>query len=205
MENLLATPATLVLIITNLIVSYIGFTNKDFFERNVFWIGPIRQHGQWERFVSSAFLHVNTIHLLINMYVLYEFGRILERVLGTPGFLLLYVASLLAGNAWKFFAHKNHANYRAVGASGATSGIILGFCLFFPFATLLLFFVIPMWAIVLAILFIVGSFILSRRDGSIIAHGAHLGGAIAGLLVTVMLRPDVLGNLIQQVAETLGT
>ncbi len=204
MENLLNTPATVVLIIVNVIVSYIGFTQKDFFERNVFWIAPIREQGQWERFVSSAFLHVNGIHLFINMFVLYEFGRILETVLGTPGFIILYVASLLAGNAWEFFANKNKPNYRAVGASGATSGIILAFCLFFPFATLLLFFIIPMWAIVLAVLFMIGSFILSKREGNIIAHGAHLGGAIAGLVVAIVFRPNAWGELLRQVVERIG-
>ena len=204
MENLFSTPATLTLIIVNIIVSYIGFTRKDFFERNVFWIAPIRQQGQWERFVSSAFLHVNGIHLFINMFVLYEFGRILETVLGTLGFVILYVVSLLAGNAWEYFANKDKPNYRAIGASGATSGIILGFCLFFPFATLLLFFIIPMWAIVLAVVFIIGSFILSKREGNIIAHGAHLGGAIAGLMIAILLRPDAVGALLQQVADKFG-
>ncbi len=204
MENLMQTPVTLTLIIANVLVSYMALTNRDIFEKNVFWIGPIRQKKQWYRFVTSAFLHVNGIHLFINMFVLYEFGRILESILGTAGFLALYFAALLAGNAWEYVSKKNNPNYRAVGASGATSGVILAFCLFFPFSTLLLFFVIPMWAIVLAILFIVGSYFLSQKPNTMIAHGAHLGGALAGLAMALILRPDAWGMFMMQVAEKFG-
>jgi len=204
MENMFAAPATLALIMANVIVSLIALSNREIFEQNVFWIGPIRHRNQWYRFVSSAFLHVNGLHLMINMYVLYEFGRILEKVLGTPGFLLLYFVALLAGNAWEYVANKENMNYRAAGASGATSGIILAFCLFYPFATLLLFFVIPMWSIVLAVVFIGGSYYLSKKENKMIAHGAHLGGALAGLAVALMLKPMAWGNLMQEVAMRFG-
>lgn len=204
MESLLTAPATLALIIINLAVSAYGFNNRDFFEKHVFWVGRILERGEWNRFVVSAFLHVNGLHLVINMYVLYGFGKILENVLGTPEFLLLYLVSMLAGNGWELGAHRNDPNFRAVGASGATSGIILSFCMFFPFATLLLFFVIPMWSIVLAILFIGGSFYLSQKGGDIIAHGAHLGGALAGLGITLILRPDVWGHLMQEISRQFG-
>ena len=204
METLLNAPATIALIIANLLMSWHAFSNKPFYEKHLFRVGSIRQGKEWSRFVSSAFLHVNGIHLIINMYVLYEFGRILESVLGTIGFVVLYVVSLLAGNAWEYVANYNNPNYRSVGASGATSGIILAFCLFFPFATLLLFFVIPMWAIFLAVLFIGGSYYLSKKQNTMIAHGAHLGGALAGLVVAMILQPSALGNLIEQVVQMIG-
>jgi len=204
MENLLQTPATLGLLVINIIASVYAFSNRAFFEDNVFWISQIKQNKQWHRFISSAFLHVNGIHLFINMFVLYEFGTILEEVLGTWGFALLYFISLLGGNGWEYIHKGNLPNYRAVGASGATSGIILAFCLFFPFATLLLFFIIPMWSIVLAVLFVGGSYYLSKKPGTMIAHGAHLGGALAGLAVAIMLRPDAIGLFLQQVSERFG-
>ncbi len=201
MENLLQAPATLILIALNVAISLLGFSNREFYQKYLFAVGPIRHGKQWARFVSSAFLHVNKLHLFINMYVLFSFGQILESELGTPGFIALYVISLLAGNAWEYVDNYNNPNYRAVGASGATSGIILAFCLFYPFATLLLFFIIPMWAIVLAILFIGGSYYLSQKDNTMIAHGAHLGGAMAGLFMAILLRPDAWGGLLQQISE----
>lgn len=204
MEDLLRMPVTLALVTLNMVMSIRAFKDRVFFEKHVFWIGPIRSRGEWNRFVMSAFLHVNGPHLIINMYVLYEFGRILERSLGSPEFLLLYLVSLLAGNAWEYRANFNNPNFRAAGASGATSGIIMSFCLFYPFSTLLLFFVIPMWAIVLAVLFIIGSYFLSQREGSIIAHGAHLGGGLAGIAITLILRPEVWGDLVSQISTAFG-
>ena len=204
MENLLATPVTLALIAINVILSLQGFNNRHYFENNLFWIGKIRREKEYHRFITSAFLHVNGLHLFINMYVLYEFGNVLEQILGPFGFALLYGVSLLGGNAWEYATKQNNPNYRAVGASGATSGIILAFCLFFPFATLLLFFVIPMWSIVLAALFIGGSYYLSQKPNTMIAHGAHLGGALAGLVIALILRPDAWGRLVDQVAQRFG-
>lgn len=197
-------PVTVALIALNVVVSLIGFKNRAFFEQNAFWVDPIRQQGQWHRFIVSAFLHVNTLHLLVNMYVLFEFGVVLENVLGPTGFLVLYVASLLAGNAWEYVANYNKADYRAVGASGATSGVILGFCLLYPFAMLGLFFIIPIWAIAAGVGFIIISFLLSQRDNTMIAHGAHLGGALAGGAVTLFLVPGAWGNLVTQITDKLG-
>ncbi|MDX1292044.1 MAG: rhomboid family intramembrane serine protease [Hyphomonas sp.] len=197
-------PVTISLIAANVLVSLIGLSNRNFFEDNNFWIQPIREGNQWWRFVTSAFLHVNGTHLFINMFVLWEFGRVLERSLGASTFLIIYFGSLLAGNAWEYFDKKNQPDYRAVGASGATSGVVLSFSMLAPFAMLGLFFIIPMWAIVAAILFISVSFFLSRRPNTMIAHGAHLGGALAGAALTFLLVPGSWDRLLAQIAERLG-
>ncbi len=204
MEGLLASPVTLGLLAANIIASVLAFSNRDFYEQNLFWIEPINKGGQVHRFVTSAFLHVSPTHLLINMYVLWMFGMILERVLGAGGFLLLYFGALLGGNLWEYVDKRNTPDYRAVGASGATSGIVMAFCLFFPFHMLYLLFAIPMWAIVFGIGYIVISYILSQRDGTMIAHGAHLGGALAGLVVALVLKPEAWGNLVAEVTNKIG-
>jgi len=204
MDALLVYPATLVLIALNVIASVLAFNNRDLFDRYCFWIKPIREGEEWFRFVTSAFLHVNGMHLFINMYVLYTFGKILEAYVGSGGFLILYAASMLGGNIWEYADKHNEPNYRAVGASGATSGVITGFCLFYPFAMLYLFFAIPMWAIVFGVGFIVVSYILSQRDQTMVAHGAHLGGALTGLVIAVLLRPAAWRDLIDQVAHRIG-
>ena len=197
-------PVTLSLIVANVLVSLLGFQNRTFFEDNVFWVEPIRQGNQWHRFFTSAFLHVNGAHLFINMYVLWEFGRVLEYNIGAGNLVAIYIASLIAGNAWEYVDNRDTPNYRAVGASGATSGIVLSFSVLAPFATLGVLFVIPMWAIVAAALFIGVSFILSKNENRMIAHGAHLGGALAGAAMTFFLVPGSLTSLMQQVAERLG-
>ena len=200
MDSLLASPVTLALLAANVIASIYALSNRDFFEQNVFWIGPIRKEKDWYRFLTSAFLHVNTTHLLLNMLTLYFFGPTLEAILGTGGFILVYFGALLAGNTWEYVDNIDKPDYRAVGASGAVSGIILSFCVFQPFALLGIMFIIPMWAIVFGVLYIGISFALSRRENTMIAHGAHLGGALAGVGLTLLLRPDALGRLIAEVS-----
>lgn len=204
MESVLQSPATVGLIIINLIISFRGFGDEEFFETHLFWMGRIRGRGEWNRFFMSAFLHGSPAHLIINMYVLLVFGQVLEQTLGTPEFLLIYLVSLIGGNGWEYFAKAHNPNYRAVGASGATSGIILSYCLFYPFSTLLLFFVVPMWAITLGVGFIIGSYILSQNENSLIGHGAHLGGALAGVAITLILRPNAWGELMQKIANQIG-
>lgn len=204
MEALLSSPATFGLLAANIIASLIAFSNREFYEQNLFWIAPINQGGQLHRFITSAFLHVNPTHLFINMYVLWMFGIVLESILGTGGFLLLYFGGVLGGNLWEYVDKRNTPDYRAVGASGATSGVVLAFCLFYPFRLLYLFFAIPMWSIVFGVGYIVISYILSQRDRTMIAHGAHLGGALAGLVIALLLKPEAWSQLMAQVAEKLG-
>ena len=174
-------------------------------EQNLFHVGPILQGREWHRIVTSGFLHGGFFHLLINMYVLYGFGRLLEHpnVLGTGGFLIVYGAALLGGSFWSLLENRRKPDYRALGASGATSGIILSVCLFAPFATLILF-VIPMPAVVFGVVFIVLSAVLAQRENKVIGHEAHLGGALAGLIATMLVRPDALSIFSEQVAARLG-
>jgi membrane associated rhomboid family serine protease len=205
MEVFYQSPATFVLIAANVIASMIAFSNPRFMEQNLFHVGPILQGREWHRIVTSGFLHGGFFHLLINMYVLYGFGRLLEHpnVLGTGGFLIVYGAALLGGSFWSLLENRRKPDYRALGASGATSGIILSVCLFAPFATLILF-VIPMPAVVFGVVFIVLSAILAQRENKVIGHEAHLGGALAGLIATMLVRPDALSIFSEQVAARLG-
>ena len=205
MEVFYQSPATFVLIAANVIASMIAFSNPRFMEQNLFHVGPILQGREWHRIVTSGFLHGGFFHLLINMYVLYGFGRLLEypNVLGTGGFLIVYGAALLGGSFWSLLENRRKPDYRALGASGATSGIILSVCLFAPFATLILF-VIPMPAVVFGVVFIVLSAILAQRENKVIGHEAHLGGALSGLIATMLVRPDALSIFSEQVAARLG-
>ncbi len=204
MDILSQSPATFALLAANIIASLIAFSQQDFFVGNSFWIQPIRQGRQWHRMLTSGFLHVNMTHLFVNMITLYFFGPTLEYIFGTINFLLLYFVSLLGGSVWMYIEKRNDPDYRAVGASGAISGLMLAVALLFPFATIYLMFAIPIWAGVYGALFIIISFILSGRDNAMIAHGAHLGGAVAGLVITLLLKPESLGNLLQQISERLG-
>jgi membrane associated rhomboid family serine protease len=78
-------------------------------------------NGEWWRLITAAFLHYGPIHLGMNMLALYWFGQVLEHVIGRWRYLLLYLASGLAGSAGALYASPNSVT---VGASGAIFGVL---------------------------------------------------------------------------------
>lgn len=204
MDSLLASPVTMGLLALNIAASLIAFSNPVFMQQNILWVGPMKTKGEWYRALSSGFLHVNGPHLLLNMYGLWLFGPICEYILGGTGFAVVYLASLLGGSAWAYLHNQNSPEYRAAGASGALSGMILAFCLFQPFAVLLAFFVIPMWGIVFGVLYITLSYVFAMRADRIIGHEAHLGGAVTGVIATLLVRPETWSDFTAQLADKIA-
>lgn len=205
MDELFLPPVTIMLIAGNVIASFIAFSNGPFMDRNLFHVGPILQRREWHRMVTSGFLHGGFFHLLANMYVLWWFGGSVELMLGPVGYIIVYFAALLGGNAWALMENKTKPSYRALGASGATSGIVMSYILFLPFEPLMIFpipFFIP--AVIIGIAFVVVSAILAQRENKAIGHEAHLGGALAGIVVTILVAPGALSNFSGQIARALG-
>ena len=81
---------------------------------------------------------------------------------------------------------------------------IYGLWLFGPFAILLAFFVIPMWGIVFGVLYVAISYAFSMRQNRIIGHEAHLGGAVAGVIATLLVRPETFSEFVAQAAARFG-
>lgn len=138
--------------------------------------------------LTAFFSHNLLVHLLINMIVLVSFGPPLERIMGSRRFFGFFVAAGLVGSlahAVTSYALIGHPEQAALGASSALAGVLLLYSLSFPKARVLLFFVIPLPAIVAALAFIAidiwGLFMQIEGEGFPIGHGAHLGGAVVGI------------------------
>jgi len=181
----------LIIIIANVIASIKGFTDRLFFDKYKFQIGAIKR-GEKIRMLSSAFLHVDYIHLILNMYVLYIFAPILIIKLGIIKFLILYIGSLFAGNLLTLTYHKNELYYSAVGASGAVAGVIYGAILLNPNMSLFMFpLPIPIPAYIFGVGYILYSIYGMKKQLGNVGHSAHLGGAIGGYALMLLLYPDV--------------
>lgn len=124
-----ATPATYVLIAINVIVFLVeiasgsgGFFTVGItqFVADFALFGPSVAEGEWYRLLTSGFLHAGIIHIGFNMFLLLVLGRLLEPALGTPRFLVLYFASLLAGSLGALVVEPNAVT---IGASGAVFGL----------------------------------------------------------------------------------
>ena len=90
--------------------------------------GPKTLNGQWWRTVTCMFLHFGIIHLGFNMWVLWDLGQLVERLVGNVGFLVLYFASGIAGSlaslAWQPLAISAGASGAVFGVAGALLGLI---------------------------------------------------------------------------------
>jgi membrane associated rhomboid family serine protease len=124
-------PATIALIAINVIVFVIevagggslGFSGSGSVIHDAGLRGPDVSDGDWWRVISGGFLHAGLLHLLLNMYVLYVAGSILEPGIGTPRFLGIYFVSLIAGSLGALIVDPNALT---VGASGAIFGLMAG-------------------------------------------------------------------------------
>lgn len=179
---------SIIIIAANAIISYKGFNDYAFFNRYAFQVDKVLKDKQYDRLVMSGFLHVDWMHLIFNMISFYSFSSIIEYSLGSVYVGIIYFVSLIGGDLLALFIHRHHGSYRAVGASGAVSGIIFAGIALYPGLRVL--FGLPGWLYGLG--FVVYSIYGMRSRVGNIGHEAHLGGAIIGLFTTVALVPMVL-------------
>ncbi len=181
----------IIIILANVIASIKGFNDRSFFEKYKFQIGPINR-GEKIRLFSSAFLHVDYIHLLLNMYVLYIFAPLIINHLGEVKFVIIYVGSLFAGNFLSLKYHKDELYYSAVGASGAVAGIVYAAILLSPNMTLFMFpLPIPIPGYIFGIGYLLYSVYGMKKQLGNVGHAAHLGGAIGGYGLMLLVYPQI--------------
>lgn len=181
----------LFIIIANVLMSLKGFNDGLFFEKYKFQIGAINR-GEKIRIISSAFLHVDYLHLILNMYVLYVFAPQLIYNLGVVKFLIIYAGSLLAGNVFTLIFHKKELYYSAVGASGAVAGVIYAAILLNPNMSLIMFpLPIPLPGYVFGVGYLLYSIYGMKKQIGNVGHSAHLGGAIGGYGLVLLLSPTI--------------
>lgn len=151
------------------------------------------RHGYLWQLISFQFLHAGWVHLLLNCWGIFVFGPPLEATLGKSRLATVYFLSGVAGGALQVFASiLSYPRFGGpvVGASAGVFGLVAAFTSLFPDArmTLLLFFVIPVrmtarrMLIVAAVITVVGMMFPNWLLGAHVAHAAHLGGLIAGLV-----------------------
>lgn len=172
----------------NVVLSFMAFNNMSLFQKLKFHVGSIKQNKEYYRFISSAFLHGDLTHLLFNMIALYSFGLVMKYFIGPIEFTVLYFVSLLVGNALAYFYNKDNNAYSAVGASGAVSGVVFASILFYPFGDIIFiflpFFPIPSW--IFGILYLLYTVYGMNKQNDNIGHEAHLGGAVAGVVLAIL-------------------
>lgn len=201
---------TYIIIGVTVLVSYLAFQNHDLMDKLQFNAAKVVHQKQYYRLISHAFIHANWSHLLVNMFVLFFFGRGIEQYFGyyfgnkaTAYYLLLYFGGILASNIWSLIKHQNNYYYNAMGASGAVSAMLFAFIFFNPWEKLYFFGLIPIPGILFAVGYLFYSYHMSKKSTDNVAHDAHILGAIFGFVFPILLRPQLFSQFIDQLFSFL--
>lgn len=189
---------TLMLILIIALVSIMTFLQKEIMSNLQFNAYKVIHRHQYYRIVTHAFVHANWEHLLVNMIVLYSFGRAVEHYfemnfgsIGTSYYLILFFASVIFSILWSLYKQRNNPYYNAVGASGAVSAILFTAIFFDPWNNIYFFGILPIPGIIFGGLYLYYSYYMSTKNVDNIGHDAHFLGAIFGLFFPVVLRPSL--------------
>ncbi|MFT4222415.1 rhomboid family intramembrane serine protease [Dysgonomonas sp.] len=183
----------LLIIALTVITSIKGFSDIAFFDRYKFNVGAILgKSKQWDRLVTSATLHGDTMHLLFNMLTLYFFSDIIIYTLGIWQYLAIYFLAIIGGGLLSLWIHRKEYYYSAIGASGGVVGILFAAIAIYPSMSLYMFFIpipIPGW--IFGIAYLGFSIYGMLKNVGNIGHDAHMGGAVAGLIMAVAFAPEL--------------
>ena len=194
-------PVTKNLILVNIIIYIATVINENFMIGMFGLFYPSSQYFHWWQVVTHMFMHGGFFHIFFNMYTLFIFGVVLERIIGSKKFLLFYfvcglgAAALQIGTQYLEMqafisagATQSIAALKAtptVGASGAIYGVLIGYAMLFPESRMTLIFppvtLSAKWMVIIFAAIELFTGVLGWVDG--VAHFAHLGGMLIGWLM----------------------
>lgn len=186
-------------LILTVVISWQAFQNQALLSRLLLEPYAVKHRGEFYRLLSHMLVHADFAHLAFNMMTLYFIGSYLEQIwqlqfglMNSRIYLfLLYVVGGLCATLWPMIRNQDNPSYRSLGASGAVSAILFAFILWDPTQSLYLMFIpIPIPAYVFGPLYLAFEYYSMRKGKSGIAHDAHIGGAIFGVLFVLLIAPE---------------
>ena len=202
---------TLIIIVVTIIITVIAFNSEEVMSRLMLNPYQVTQKREWYRLITHGFLHADWTHLIINMIVLFSFGSNIEKsfqelrmsgYISSPAltYSLLYFGGIVISSLITLVRHRNNRWYNSVGASGAVSAVIFTSVFFSPLDRLYFFAVIPIPGILFAILYLVYSSYMSRRNRDNINHDAHVLGAVYGFVFPILIDLDLVSHFISEIS-----
>ena len=189
---------TIILIIT-IIVSLNAFKDSSLMNKLIYSPYQCKHNGEYYRMFGHILVHADPTHLIFNMMSLYFLGSLLEKefmfqygtINGELHFMVLYILGGLFATLIPYIRNQDNSNYRSLGASGAVSAVIFAAIICNPTMELgLLFIPIPIPAYIFGPLYLAFEYWADRRGNTGIAHDAHIGGAIFGILYVLIINID---------------
>lgn len=201
------------LIIVCIVLSLICFENRELFYKLCWNPHAVKTQKQYYRIITHGFIHVDLMHLILNMYVLYIFGSSLELMFeflfqekGIFYFILLYLGGMVFALPISYKRHQDNYGYNSAGASGAIAALLFSFILINPVQAEigLLFIPIKIPAFIFGILYLILEYVLDKRANDRVAHDAHFYGAVFGFFFTGLLDPSLFRFFVLEVISFIG-
>ncbi len=206
MSELFLSPLTLTIVIATVAVTIVSFRNRALYGRLLFSVDDVLgPRTEWWRIATSALVHADYMHLALNMFSLFMFGRWFEHIIGSWRFGLLYLLGAVVGSFASLIVHRSAPSYRAVGASGAVCAVIAASTVLLPDLPMMFLFIpVPLPAWIMGSLFVFYSAYVSGKGYDNIGHEAHLGGTVAGIGMMIAFYPALAFENIYAIAAMMA-
>ncbi len=205
------------LIVINVVMFLFTLINENFMVSYFALYYPTSAYFHWWQPLTHMFMHGGFWHIFFNMYTLFIFGAVLERMIGEKKFIIFYfvcglgaaalhmgveylqaqqyIGAIAAGSTKAMNAYYSLKLTPTLGASGAVYGLLIGYAMLFPQAKLTLIFPPVTLSAKAWVLIFAGIELVTGLTGTLgdIAHFAHLGGMLFGFLLISYWRKK--GNL----------
>lgn len=205
MDYINNTPVASLIFIFTIITSIYALNDPNLFGKFMLHPYSVSRRHKVYTLITSGLIHADWMHLFFNMMTFYFFAFQLEAMIGSWQFATVYFLGLILSDIPSVIKHKNDMWYNSLGASGAISAVLFSFILCQPFSTMLIIPIpFPIWAIVFGPLYLVYCAYASKNVRDHINHDAHLFGALTGLIITVLIVPNIIPQFIQQILAKIA-
>ena len=201
MEIISQSPVATVVFLFILATSiYAFYANPTLLRKLMLHPFSIHRNRKLYGLLSSGFAHADWNHLLFNSFTFFFFAFELERIIGHWQFAVIYFGGLFLSDISTIIKYKNNTGYYSLGASGAISAVLFSYILFLPLTKIYLF-IIPIGipAYIFGGLYLSYCYVAAKKATDHINHDAHFWGALAGVVLTILLMPKVITHFIEQV------
>lgn len=188
-----AAPVACTIFVLTILTTLYGFSNDAAQNNMILHPYSVARKSRIYTLITSGFIHNDWMHLFFNMFSFYAFAFQLEQVIGHWQFAVLYMVTLVVSDLPTVYKHRDDYYYRSLGASGAISAVVFSYILYSPRSEMMIMpipFAIP--AYIFGVLYLVYCTYASKYSQDRINHDAHLYGALSGIIITIILNPNVI-------------
>ena len=190
---------TLIIILITVAASYYAWEKPELMYKWIMNPYTVQRKNQYERFITSGFIHQDWGHLFFNMFALYMFGSNIERVFsylfnesGIYIYLILYITAIIVSDIPTYLKYKNNVNYNSLGASGGVSAVIFASIIYFPTNDICIYYILCFPGFIMGIIYLIYTTYQAKRGADNINHDAHLYGALYGVAFAIISNPVVI-------------